>query len=299
MADTPICPICQRPADASGRATCRCADVEVLPRPAARPDDGPDPADVAMFEKAGRPDGGTSAPSDTSPLPVVADEPPRRRVRRGLVLAVGGTALAVVGSGVLIAGMFTQGDDPFDEARFGDRGGAPTLLLPTGEAEGAAETGAGTTASAAPSASPSPSSSASPSRSPSPSSSTSGAPSARPEPGEGDARPSSSADAPGQGGRDGRGGWGDGGERGDGDRWGDGGRSAVLREGDTGPEVAELQYRLRQTYAYRGDVDGRYDGDVREGVATFQTWYGVRGDPEGVYGPNTRRALEGATGGGR
>ncbi|MGK5500520.1 peptidoglycan-binding protein, partial [Streptomyces sp. URMC 125] len=48
-----------------------------------------------------------------------------------------------------------------------------------------------------------------------------------------------------------------------------------------------------------GRLDGRYDDEVRDGVARFQEWYGVRGDPEGVYGPNTRRALEGATQGGR
>jgi len=69
----------------------------------------------------------------------------------------------------------------------------------------------------------------------------------------------------------------------------------VLREGDSGPEVRELQYRLRQTYAYRGGMNGKYDHEVREGVARFQEWYGVRGDPRGVYGPNTRRVLESAT----
>ncbi|GAA2442079.1 peptidoglycan-binding domain-containing protein [Streptomyces macrosporus] len=292
MADTPICPVCRRPVDASGRATCRCADVEVLSRPAAQPDEGPDPADLAMFEKAST--GARPPEDDTSPLPVVAERPPRRRVRRGLVLAVGGTALAVVGSGVLVAGMFGQGDDPFDEARFEDRGGAPTLLLPTGEVGESAKPSAGAGPSSSPSSSPSASASPSPSGSPSSSPGASGTPSPTPTSEDADPRPSSSG-APD------RGDWG--GDRdddrdGDGDRW-DGERSSVLREGDTGPEVAELQYRLRQTYAYRGDVDGRYDREVRDGVATFQEWYGVRGDPEGVYGPNTRRALERATGGGR
>jgi len=85
VAETLICPVCRRPADASGRATCRCAEVEVLPRPVAQPDEGPDPADLAMFEKAGRAD------DDTSPLPAVAAAPRRRRrVGRGMALAVGG-----------------------------------------------------------------------------------------------------------------------------------------------------------------------------------------------------------------
>ncbi|MCG3044555.1 peptidoglycan-binding protein, partial [Streptomyces sp. S1A] len=77
-----------------------------------------------------------------------------------------------------------------------------------------------------------------------------------------------------------------------------GGPPRTLREGDSGPEVAELQYRLAAVGTYdarRHGVDGVYDDEVTEGVATFQTWYGVRGDPEGVYGPHTRRALERAT----
>lgn len=288
MAETLICPVCRRPADASGRATCRCAEVEVLPRPVAQPDEGPDPADLAMFEKAGRAD------DDTSPLPAVAAAPRRRRrVGRGMALAVGGTALAVIGSGALVAGMFLGGDDPFDEARFEGRDGAPTLLLPS-DAPGGESAEASPGGSASPSAPPpaSPSASASPSQSRPPSSSpASRAPSTAPAaPGDGSPRPSSSPTAPDRdGGRDGH--------HGGGDWWDDEDRQQepVLREGDSGPEVVELQYRLRQTYAYRGDVDGRYDGEVREGVARFQEWYGVRGDPEGVYGPHTRRALEGAS----
>ncbi|WP_344629513.1 peptidoglycan-binding domain-containing protein [Streptomyces glaucosporus] len=255
----------------------------------AQPDGGPDPADLAMFEgasdEAGRPD------EDTSPLPVVEERPPRRRARRGLLVAVGGTALAAVGSAALIAGVFAQGDDPFDEARFEDRGGAPTLLLPTADTGESARPGPGATASPSSSAPASASASASPSRSGSPSPSASaGSPSASSS-GKADPRPSSSG-LPGQDGRDGRDGWGG---RGDGDREDGGGRSSVLREGDTGPEVVELQYRLAARGVYRGEPDGRYDDGVREAVATFQVWHGVHGDPEGVYGPNTRRELERAT----
>ncbi|URN11887.1 hypothetical protein LUW77_09020 [Streptomyces radiopugnans] len=171
MADTPICPICHRPADDSGRASCRCAEVEVLPRPVAQPDRGPDPADLAMFTEGAR-----RADGDTAPLPLVTGgrPAPRRRIGRGLALAVGGTAVAVVGSGVLVAGLFTRGDDTFDEARFGDRGGAPTAVVPT---DGKGEESAGADDSASPStspsttASPSPSASASPSQSRTPSSS--------------------------------------------------------------------------------------------------------------------------------
>ncbi|MFP8904608.1 peptidoglycan-binding domain-containing protein [Streptomyces atacamensis] len=73
--------------------------------------------------------------------------------------------------------------------------------------------------------------------------------------------------------------------------------SGVLREGDSGPEVAELQRRLRQIQDVYpgGDVDGRYDAEVAEAVARYQQWYGIRGDEEGVYGDDTRRDLEART----
>lgn len=284
MADTPICPICHRPADDSGRASCRCAGVEVLPRPVTQPDRGPDPADLAMF-----PEGARQADGDTAPLPLVTGgrAAPRRRIGRGMALAVGGTAVAVVGSGVLVAGLFTRGDDPFDEARFGDRGGAPTAVVPTdGKGGESADTDPDDSASpsVSPSATASPSAStpasASPSRSRTPSSSPT--PSRTAEVSASISPAPSAPTAPGGGGWDGDG----------------GGPPRTLREGDSGPDVAELQYRLAAVGTYdarRHGVDGVYDGEVTEGVSTFQTWYGVRGDPDGVYGPHTRRALERVT----
>lgn len=75
------------------------------------------------------------------------------------------------------------------------------------------------------------------------------------------------------------------------------GPPGVLRMGDYGPQVADLQRRLIQVWTYHGAVDGRYDEKTREAVATFQVWYGITADPSGVYGPATRAALENATGG--
>ncbi|MEU1667904.1 peptidoglycan-binding protein [Streptomyces sparsogenes] len=69
----------------------------------------------------------------------------------------------------------------------------------------------------------------------------------------------------------------------------------VLREGDSGPEVVELQKRLGQLLIYLGSADGDFDDGVRNAVSSFQTTYGVEGDPEGVYGPQTRKALEART----
>ncbi|MEU8915559.1 peptidoglycan-binding protein [Streptomyces nigrescens] len=69
--------------------------------------------------------------------------------------------------------------------------------------------------------------------------------------------------------------------------------TGVLRQGDSGHGVYELQVRLLQIpNVYEGGaIGGRYDADVRTAVARFQKWYGVRGDETGVYGDQTRRAL--------
>ncbi|MEU6009010.1 peptidoglycan-binding domain-containing protein [Streptomyces sp. NPDC047453] len=71
----------------------------------------------------------------------------------------------------------------------------------------------------------------------------------------------------------------------------------TLREGDSGPDVTELQERLLHVPdVYRdGSTGGRYDGELRAAVARFQLWYGISGDETGVYGDDTRRALESRT----
>ncbi|WP_055489232.1 peptidoglycan-binding protein [Streptomyces sp. TP-A0356] len=71
----------------------------------------------------------------------------------------------------------------------------------------------------------------------------------------------------------------------------------TLREGDSGPQVTELQRRLLRipdVYAH-GSTDGRYDATLAAAVARFQLWYGIRGDETGVYGDDTRRDLESRT----
>ncbi|WP_143666969.1 peptidoglycan-binding domain-containing protein, partial [Streptomyces sp. rh207] len=73
-----------------------------------------------------------------------------------------------------------------------------------------------------------------------------------------------------------------------------------LRPGDRGPEVAELQIRLRTVgeWLYSGPVDGSsYSDQVAYSVAVYQSYKAIQGDPTGVYGPNTRRALEAETNG--
>jgi hypothetical protein len=73
--------------------------------------------------------------------------------------------------------------------------------------------------------------------------------------------------------------------------------AGTLREGDSGPEVTDLQQRLLRipdVYA-NGPTNGTYDTVLTEAVARFQLWYGIRGDETGVYGNDTRLALESRT----
>ncbi|GAA3103144.1 hypothetical protein GCM10010449_27760 [Streptomyces rectiviolaceus] len=69
----------------------------------------------------------------------------------------------------------------------------------------------------------------------------------------------------------------------------------VLRRGDRGPEVTELQQRLQQLYLYMGEADGNYTTPVADAVTRFQYARGTQRDGEGVYGERTRAALEAET----
>ncbi|WP_411073583.1 peptidoglycan-binding protein [Streptomyces sp. cmx-4-7] len=70
-------------------------------------------------------------------------------------------------------------------------------------------------------------------------------------------------------------------------------QALTLSYGDEGPEVEDLQWRLRAAWVYFGPIDGHYGNKVREAVREFQRWRSIEGDPLGVYGPSTRAVLEG------
>ena len=61
--------------------------------------------------------------------------------------------------------------------------------------------------------------------------------------------------------------------------------------------MTDLQERLLHIPdVYKdGSTNGTYDATLREAVARFQLWYGIRGDEDGVYGDDTRQALESRT----
>ncbi|MBP0461932.1 peptidoglycan-binding domain-containing protein, partial [Streptomyces montanisoli] len=65
-----------------------------------------------------------------------------------------------------------------------------------------------------------------------------------------------------------------------------------LAYGDSGSRVAALQRRLAEMYLYHGAQDGEYGRSVAASVRIYQMYRHVKGDQPGVYGPNTRRALE-------
>ncbi|MGW4834935.1 peptidoglycan-binding domain-containing protein [Streptomyces globisporus] len=211
--------------------------------------------------------------------PAFAPDPvqPRRRRPFG-ALAVGAAVAAVVGTAAFAGGLF-GGDDSGDEAL-----PEATTSVPDTEDEPAASVASSPSAStapprtpsrsAAPSASPSASASPTKSREPSPTASASTSPtaSASPAPEDGGAPTSSPSAAPPA-------------EF----------AGPSLRPGDRGPEVGVLQNRLREVWLYSGPSDQNYNEQVENAVAVYQSYKAIQGDPMGVYGPNTRRALEAET----
>ncbi|MEW2546798.1 peptidoglycan-binding domain-containing protein [Streptomyces sp. NPDC047002] len=66
----------------------------------------------------------------------------------------------------------------------------------------------------------------------------------------------------------------------------------TLSLGDSGPQVAALQRKLSALYLYHGADDGSYGQSTASAVRIYQMYRHVQGDQPGVYGQNTRRALE-------
>ncbi|MFF2204509.1 peptidoglycan-binding protein [Streptomyces sp. NPDC058145] len=69
----------------------------------------------------------------------------------------------------------------------------------------------------------------------------------------------------------------------------------VLRRGDQGLEVIDLQTRLSALNLYPDHIDGVYTRPVEDAVRTYQLARGVQGDTLGVYGAATRAKLESET----
>lgn len=208
-----------------------------------------------------------------------SDEEPRRRGRRAALLAAAGVVVAVVAAGS-VSGLFSY-DAPARGGALPDevRASVPDPSTTSGSASASASaprssrsavavapssTGPSPSASAS-TASASPSSSASPSRSAGPSQSP-------------ESPAATGSAAPGQG-----------------TSPSNGQLSATLRRGDRGPEVTELQLRLRQLFLYNSKADGSYSRQVEDAVRRYQWARGITSDEQGVYGRATRASLESET----
>lgn len=246
-------------------------DIPTLAMPVASTTTRPDSADVGLFEDDS-PEPAKSEP--TKPTPSPAPEHTPRRGHR-MALAVAGAVATVLAVAGFASGLFSY-DTP-------TRGKAlPEDLrasVPDTSADGeASPEPSGTAPSAAPAPdAPPPPSNTGPSESPAePDSSAS--PSASPTPTRAAPSPSASTpEAPGS------------------DEPDDQRRPRTLRLGDEGPEVTELQLRLRQVALYFGDIDENFDEQVEASVRQYQFTRRVDEDDSGVYGGVTREKLESET----
>lgn len=242
------------------------------------------------------PTGPAGDPSETMPLLLrgVSDVPPppghergegRGRGRRRGMLVAAVAAVAVAGTAALAAAVLGGGEGTDDRAAVPDVTTSASLNLAVSEAPSASSgSPEPRTSSPTPSRTPTPTSS-SPSPSASRTTSTPSAParttgaaappasSSAPVTAPTTTRPATTtppAEVPGEGEEE----------------------AVTLSLGPSGPEVRELQRRLEAVWAYHGRINGRFDEEVQEAVARYQSWRYVQDDPEGVYGPTTRRLLE-------
>lgn len=249
------------PADSSADSS---ADAEGTPEPGPLKDGDEPPL-------PGGSTGGTPALLDLDERPPVDSDPGGQRRRRRAVSAagVGVAAVAVLVTGGIIGGLFSYDGPSRDGSGPEDIRANLPEAAPGQEASSSSASPSGTASSASPSGNPStspaatptesrttPTGSATPTRTPSNSGSTA---TAAPAP-----TPSDSQDP-------------------------------VLGTGDSGPEVTELQLRLRQIGFYNGVIDGDYDPEVESAVRGYQLTRVVVEDESGVYGPATRTSLESET----
>ncbi|MFI5665421.1 peptidoglycan-binding protein [Streptomyces sp. NPDC051704] len=185
-----------------------------------------------------------------------------RRRRLPTILAGAGTVVAV-GTAALALGMLPRSGDS-DTVLLDAKPSAPAAsVAPAGPTQPAATRSPSRSASASASASASPSASKSASPSASPTASRSSAPPS-PSPSTTPSRAPSSAPP----------------------------KAPTLRYGDAGPEVEKMQRLLAGQGYYRGRINGKFDSRTENAVSDFQ-WQNGIDDDWGVYGPQTRQALEG------
>ncbi|MFI5874092.1 peptidoglycan-binding protein [Streptomyces sp. NPDC051445] len=289
-----VCPLCGAPRASDGTPACACARLASDAHRSARtaeaaaaedfdpvrirpfvvlgdqdlaPRDGAGPGDPTLPAPAPAREPGEPPPAEEAahqgPDPFDAPLPTRRRRRVHVLVLVG--ALAVAVTAAVFAGFLLYDGPARDDSPAGG------VRAPVPDETSRRTTAAGGPSPAASRTWPSPTASSSPS----PSSPTSPAPSRSTAPpsapatgatGSASPRPGPSNSAP-----------------------------PVLRFGDTGPEVTELQLRLRQIGYYGGPAGGDYDRQVESAVRSYQLTRAVFQDDSGVYGTATRASLEAET----
>ncbi|MCE7049479.1 peptidoglycan-binding domain-containing protein [Streptomyces purpurascens] len=250
--------------------------TSVLPTPLAPDGAEPSVTDLRLFDSAG-----TAAVAPGRPEPAEFESEsggrPRRR-RRIALLAAAGACVAVVTAAGYASGLFFY-EGPSRNTALPDDIRASVPDAPSSSAAPSSpEESAPATPSTPVAPPPAPSRTESPSSSPSPSaSSASPSPSQTASP----SAPETSATATSPG------------KKPDNSR--QNGNPTVLRLGDRGPEVTELQSRLRQLFLYDDDTDGTFDDRLQDAVRNYQYSRGIQTDDLGVYDRDTRTKLESET----
>ncbi|MFI5792201.1 peptidoglycan-binding protein [Streptomyces sp. NPDC051677] len=226
----------------------------------------PRAGDLSLFEAG---DAGAAVPDD--------EEPPSPRRRRTLLVATAAAVVAVVAAAGFASGLFSYDKPTRDGAAPKDvRAAVPAPSTSAASGTPSASASASPSHSDAP-ASPSERESPTPSA-PEESASPSASPSAAASQATPTARVSASA-GPDKGA----------------DHSEPISEGAVLRRGDTGAEVTELQLRLRQLFLYSGEADGAFGSEVEEALRNYQWSRATTSDGMGVYGAATRAKLESET----
>ncbi|WP_432175353.1 peptidoglycan-binding domain-containing protein [Streptomyces sp. Tue6028] len=263
--------------DPSATVRLKAVPPDATMRLAALPSE-PRAADVRLFQDQERGPGHGRGRHREAGRPTTPDGRPRRRRRTAVLVAAAATVTVAAAAG-FASGLFSY-DTPARDAALPEdvRASVPdssseAASVPPSASASAATRAPSASVSASPSTSPSPSASESApesSASPSPSRSTAG-----PTQSSGTAGTTASAQPPGD--------------------TSEGIGATTLRRGDRGPEVTELQLRLRQLGLYQGGPDGRFGRHVEDAVRRYQWARGISGDEMGVYGRFTRASLESET----
>ncbi|MFJ3670542.1 peptidoglycan-binding protein [Streptomyces sp. NPDC090106] len=285
----PVCPECGTARLADGTPACSCARLaseahRAERTAAAAAAEDFDPVRIRPFVEAGEPRSADELvgdetphrfarppvppPSLTEPAPHEPTDARDRRRHRILLATALGASTVVVLTGGFVGGLFWyDGPERDGSASGGVRAGLP---------------GGSPSESASVSASPTPAGAATP-KSPSPSATSASPTTAVPTAPTGTSTPTatSSGAAPTTSDKP--------------TPTPSGSEDPVLRYGDEGAEVTELQLRLQQIGSYDGEADGVYDRQVENAVRTYQVTRVVLTDESGVYGAKTRASLEAET----